>query len=479
MALATTPLRESAQQGIGWVLGVTALGGLGVLMGGALVLGELQAFWIGLSLIAAGAVLYDFRIGAVLLILMLPIGSSVIFPRALFGINGLNPLNLVLFATLASFLLHGRVQKAGEFIPRKALWMYIVPILVAGLLGARYAHLAHPVLYETLAIHFTDSRGYLIEIVLKPLFMVLTALLIGAAVARSNKPERFLLPIGIAMWILGYLAISRVALTSLSLADIADPRNREFFSGLGMHANDLGRLYAVAYGLLLFAWAESSNRVFRLACLATMGVVVLALIFTFSRGAFAGFLVVNALFLMWRFNMKTMALLAVAGVAFLSLLPEEVWMRLSLGFDTGDADAVSAGRLEGLWIPLLPEMLNSPLWGNGKSSIMWAEPMDKGLMNIVTHPHNAYIELFYDMGLIGVVLVIGYFLHVWKGFRALGSNAFLAPELRGFYKGAAAGLVSFFVTGMAGSSFTPRPEYAFLWIAIGMMYGHLARRPAG
>jgi hypothetical protein len=50
--------------------------------------------------------------------------------------------------------------------------------------------------------------------------------------------------------------------------------------------------------------------------------------------------------------------------------------------------------------------------------------------------------------------------------------------MRGFYQGAAAGLVSFAVTGFAGSSLYPRPEYVFLWLAIGMMYGQLARRPA-
>jgi O-antigen ligase len=462
---------------MGWVMGVGALALVGVLMGGALVLGELQAFWVGLSLIAAGAVLYDFRIGAVLLILMLPIGSSTIFPRSLFGIQGLNPLNLVLFATLGSFILGGLARKTGAFLPPRLLWMYLVPIVLAGLLGSRSAHLAVPELYENLAIHFTDARGYLAEVVAKPVFMVLIALLVAAAVARSKKPERFLVPIGVAMWILGYLAISRVARTSLSLSQIADPSMREFFSALGMHANDLGRLYAVAYALLLFAWAESKERNFRLACLATMAVMVTALVFTFSRGAFAGFLVVNALFLLWRFNMKTAAIVVVAGVAFLAILPPEVFLRLSMGFEQGDADAISAGRIDGIWLPLLPELLRSPLWGNGLGSVMWSAPMEKGLMSAVTHPHNAYLELVHDMGVLGFVLVIGFFAHVWKNLRALGSNAFLTPELRGFYKGAAAGLVAFFVTGIAGSSFVPRPEYAFLWIAIGMMYGQLARRP--
>ncbi|HWA36272.1 MAG TPA: hypothetical protein VG873_00275, partial [Burkholderiales bacterium] len=380
MATASAP----SQPGMGWVFGVGGLAVAGMLMGAALVLGELDAFWVGLSALAACAVLYDFRIGAVLLILLLPIGSSTVLPRSLFGLTGLNPLNLVMFATLGSLILRGKADDVGAFLPKKLFWMYILPIGVAGLIGYRFAHLAHPELYENLAIHFTDGRGYFLDEVVKPLFTVLIALLVGAAVARSKKPERFLVPIGVAIWILGLLAVSRVARTSLSLASLADPSMREFFSSLGMHANDLGRLYAVAYALLLFTWAESKDRMMRLACLATMGLVVVALVLTFSRGAFAGFLVVNALFLLWRFNMKTMALLLVAGVAFLAMLPPEVWMRLSMGMGEG-ADAVSAGRLEGIWAPLVPELLNSPLWGNGKGSVMWSEPMAKGLMHVVTH----------------------------------------------------------------------------------------------
>jgi hypothetical protein len=43
------------------------------------------------------------------------------------------------------------------------------------------------------------------------------------------------------------------------------------------------------------------------------------------------------------------------------------------------------------------------------------------------------------------------------------------------------GLVSFMVTGIAGSSLLPSPEQSYLWLALGVMYGvrrHLARVPA-
>jgi hypothetical protein len=75
------------------------------------------------------------------------------------------------------------------------------------------------------------------------------------------------------------------------------------------------------------------------------------------------------------------------------------------------------------------------------------------------------------VGIVGLALILAYFAHVWRGLRKLGSSAYLNPSMRGFYQGAAAALVAFLVTGVAGSSLMPRPEHAFLWLAIGMMYG--------
>jgi O-antigen ligase len=207
-----------------------------------------------------------------------------------------------------------------------------------------------------------------------------------------------------------------------------------------------------------------------------MGVVITALVFTFSRGAFLGFIVVNGLFFLWRFNMKTAALALLGGVMLLAVLPDAVFQRAMFGVGT-DTNTVTAGRLDDIWIPLLPEIFKSPLWGSGLGSIMWSDAMRRGTMAVVEHPHNAYIEAFVDVGIIGIALIFAFYAHVWKRFRELGSNPYLSPELRGFFKGGAAALIAFFVTGVAGSSFAPRPEWAFLWLAIGMMYGQLARRP--
>ena len=143
------------------------------------------------------------------------------------------------------------------------------------------------------------------------------------------------------------------------------------------------------------------------------------------------------------------------------------------------ANAISANRIDGIWLPLLPELAKSPLWGNGLSSILWSFPMVTGGMLTVGHPHNAYLEALLDMGLIGLVLLCAFYLHVWRGFRALHGAPWLTPPMRALFQGATAALVAFLLTCLVGSSLRPDTESAFLWIAIGLMYGVRARKQAG
>jgi O-antigen ligase len=303
------------------------------------------------------------------------------------------------------------------------------------------------------------------------------ALVLAAAVARSQKPERFIIVIAASVWFIAIIQFGFIIESGVRLGWLASSRARAFFSAIGIHANDLGRLYVVAYALLLFVWWETKQQALKNFLFATMGVLCFALLLTFSRGAFLGFLLVNLWLLAWKFNTKSVSLAVLALTAALILLPAAVYTRVTVGFDTGDAEAVSAGRIEGIWLPLLPEVLKSPIWGHGLGSIMWSTPMEAGAMLTVGHAHNAFLEAVLDMGIVGLGLLLAYFWHVWLGFRSLGSNAYLSAELRGFFQGATAGLLAFLVTGMAGSSLRPTGEFSYLWLAIGMMYGVLARRP--
>lgn len=455
---------------------------LGIVWGSAVAAIDVNALYLCASMIGCVAILIDFRVGVVLLILLMPISRSYVFPHAMFGVTGLNPVNLLLVGTFGLWLSHGLSDGSiRHFLPRPLLWLYIVPMVIAGALGFRhFGDIAGGYFIHGL-LEFDSPIGYMRDYVVKPLFLVLFALLVGTAVARSEKPERFLAPTLISIWLMGAMTIVFVLQSGIGVNQLASALSRDFLTPLiGMHANELGRLYAVAYALMLFTWAEAKDSGLRVLLLASMGLIVVALILTFSRSAFIVFILVNLLFVIWRLNAKTLFVFGLLAVGGLFLLPGAVFERMTHGFG-GGLDAISAGRIDSIWLPLLPDVERHPIFGTGLGSILWSDAMrTRGGVSVlgVTHPHNAYLQAVLDMGIVGLILLCAYFTHVWRGFRRLSVDPALSPVMRGFYQGAAAGLLSFLIAAVTDGSLLPKGEQAFLWLAIGMMYGHLSRSPA-
>ncbi|MGH8737620.1 MAG: O-antigen ligase family protein [Burkholderiales bacterium] len=451
---------------------------LGVLCGGAVALAGLNALYLCAGAIACAFILLDFRIGVVLLILLMPISTSYVFPHEMFGIKGLNPLNLLLVGTLGSYLI-GAMSGGSlrRFVPRPLLWLYVLPLVVAGLRGVRHFGEIAPVFFMYDVVDFQNPTGYLVNLVAKPLLLLTFALLVAAAVSKSAKPEKFLLPAWISIWVMSLMVVVFVLQSGVGLQQLASSRERAFLGALGMHADAFGPLYTVAYALLLFTWAETRAPAARLGLAASMGLTAVALMLTFSRGAFVAFMLVNVLFLLWRRNASALVFVGLLAALGLFALPAAVYERVQHGFGHG-LNAISAGRIDMLWLPLLPQVLRHPVLGSGLESILWSEPMRRGAgvtILAATHPHNAYLEALLDMGIVGLALFGAYFAHVWKGLRALAVDASLSPRLRGFFLGAAAGLLALLVTSFVEGSLRPQPEQVFLWLAIGMMYGQRRR----
>ncbi len=454
---------------------------LGVFWGAVVAVADWNALYLAASLIGCVFILRDFRIGVVLLILFLPISRCYMFPHAMLGITGLNPFNAVLVGTLGSCLLHGLFDGSiRRFMPRPLFWLYLVPFLVAGALGSRHVGDIAPHYYMREILDFYDAAGYIRDVVAKPLLMVVFALLVGAAVSKSEKPEKFLIPMLISIWVMGSLGIVFIHLSGFTLFELATSARGLMSSALGINDNELGKMYLIAYALLLFTWADSKEVGLRLVLLASMAMLTGAIVLMFSRATYAGFITANVLFLLWRRNSKTLVFFGLLGAVALFLLPDAVYERIAYGVDSG-SNTISSSRIEQIWLPLLPDVLRSPIYGSGLSSILWSDGMraaDEVTIKGVGHPHNAFLEIVLDMGITGLILVGAYFLHLWKGFRALSVDLSLSSTLRGFYLGAAAGMVSFLIAAVADSSLTPKTEQAFLWLAIGMMYGQIARKSA-
>jgi O-antigen ligase len=455
-----------------------ALVAFALLWGAAVAYAAVGATLLALSFIACLACLRDFRVGVALLIVLMPISSSTLFPHAMFGVTGLNPLNLLIVATLAVFFMRAAGTPALQgFIPRPFFWLFIVPITAAALIGMDHVREIPRVFRATGMLEFDTPGGYLRDILIKPMGLAVYACLVAAAVAWSARPDRFVIPMLVSVFVMAGVGIGFIASLGVSLSQLSGTYSRHIMSTIGMHANDLGRLYAVAFALLLFVWDRTHRMGLKTLLVIGMIAVAAALFLTFSRGAFFGFAIVCVLYFILRRTIKTFLILVTMVVPALMFAPGALWSRLQAGAGEG-LNEITAGRLDEIWMPLMPEIAKTPPWGGGLSSVLWSRPMRMEEMFFVAHPHNAYLQLYMDLGIIGALLVLAFWLHSLRGFWRLSHDERLVPEMKGFFEGAAVGLVSFLIAGIAGSSLMPVPEQGYLWLALGMMWGvkkHLAR----
>jgi hypothetical protein len=126
MAATTAALPQEGSRH-SWIFAAVGLVAFAAAGGVALATSEFDAFWLTLGATLCIAVMFDFRVGVVSLIVMLPISDSgVFFPHALMGVPALNPINLLIAATLLSYVLRGRLgAKTGTLDDASALSGYV------------------------------------------------------------------------------------------------------------------------------------------------------------------------------------------------------------------------------------------------------------------------------------------------------------------------------------------------------------------
>jgi hypothetical protein len=167
----------------------------------------------------------------------------------------------------------------------------------------------------------------------------------------------------------------------------------------------------------------------------------------------------------------------IALIILLAALPssvtESVTERVSSGTTSSRGD-VSAGRVEYIWKPLLPTILDSPVFGHGLNSVYWSEPARSGAMLPVGHPHSAYLQVLLDFGLGGAVIIAIFYMKLWRLFKVL-QEKHPEPLWRGFFEGGAACILVLLVQGVTDDKFIPTFPQTNLWLAAGAAIGWASR----
>ncbi|MBC7623633.1 MAG: O-antigen ligase family protein [Aeromicrobium sp.] len=437
--------------------------------------GEAQIMVALVFLFLAVLSLSDSKYAISLVILLLPLSTAQFMPREMMGITGLNPFNvtLVLGATLLLFryLIHPRQLRLPS--PSRYFWLYLGALVFAALHGMTQVD-DIPAYFKLLQIiSFDSATGYVGEVLFKPLLLVASALLLAIGVRNSRHPTFYLVP----------LFLSSLLLPLSVIADVV--RSREVLSAMviggasfsGMHANELGLMFNMALALSLFCLFGQRSRAVKWLLSINAAILLLGMLLTFSRGAYVGFLVILTYFLYRRgsFQMMFVAFLLVPLAVLLT--PPAVIERAAIGVGSGDVDAISAGRVDEIWRPLLPDIASSIVLGRGLSSVLWsgaAHDNDFFMTGRIGHPHSAYLGMMLDFGILGGLIVLGFFWHLWKLFLSLAA-AHPVPLWRDFFQGASACVLVLLVQGITDDRFSPTVEQCYLWMAYGLALGFVTR----
>ncbi len=420
----------------------------------------------------------NYRYGVLIAIVLLPLSSTNLIPREMFGVTGINPLNITLLFSVMSLFLLWSVQSRKIYFPKwpRFFWIYVAALVLAAFHGTFYVS-SIPSYFKTLeVINFDTINGYFLDSFLKPMIMVFTAFMLSIVIRNSRRPTLYLIPLFFSTIVLPIAVITYVTMSGEPLSYLASSNAtaRGFLSVIGMHANELGLMFNTAFALSLFCFFSASGFLEKWTLGVATIILTAAIALTFSRGAYLGYLAVVGYLLFTQRRFRTMLVVLLLATVAVFLMPDAVTERAATGLASGNIDGISAGRVDNIWLPLLPDFFSSPLVGHGLNSILWSGAAQHRAILPVGHPHSAYLGALLDFGFFGSIIIFLFFRHMWHVFMTLAKHA-SEPIWRGFFSGGMACILLLLVQGLTDDSFTPSRTQPFLWLAYGMAIGLTAR----
>ncbi|MEE9293577.1 MAG: O-antigen ligase family protein [Phycisphaerae bacterium] len=391
------------------------------------------------------------------------------FPSHIMEINGLNPWNLLLLATVSGAVVQFIGKRRKINVPRTAIVLmalFYFAILIAYVraamdLGSIPAHIRPGLI------------GFTGEFIINRIKFILPAVLLYLA---CDSRRDLKVAIGVILFsAVAYacLVIKRVPMSSLLVSDASDfMRYRHRIDrDIGLMAIDMSMLLAGSFWALfvviVLAIRKSSVR---LVGLLPLVVVFVGMALCHSRGGYVGFLATGIMLAAARWPKMLLLLPIAIGGLFVAIpaVPARLGMGVGVadvsGSTTQDWDQITAGRLTDLWPVALDEFGKSPLVGYGGYACTRTQIRDRWLElgNAPSHPHNAYLEVLLDMGIIG-------FLPVMALYGAILSVTFRLFRVRDDRLAAAVGgmglamITTLLVTAMGCQTFYPAQSTVLYW----------------
>jgi O-antigen ligase len=419
------------------------------------------------------------------LILLMAVVEHPDMPKSMLGIQGLNPWNILLLVIILAWAV-GRSHEG-------LVWDMppLVSLLLLAYLGVVFVSfvrmMAAPTYLEVLPRSFLMSE-YLVNSVK---WVVPGLLLFDGCRSRSRFNLAIIAVLGVyvllAAQVIRWMPIGE----AFSGGDLKGRSAKILMNEVGYHRVNMSMILAGASWAILATLPLVKRRPLQCLVIGTSAAVMFAQALTGGR---MGYVTWGALGLIlgvlrWRKYLLLAPLVVILVVWAMPGVTERMLegivapsvsmdptqplpVRLSDDPDDVDEYAVTAGR-NIAWPFMIAKIAESPMVGYGRLAMIRT-----GLAGFLwetygesfPHPHNAYLEMLLDNGIIGFVLVIPfYLLVVWRSVSLFRED----PESPVFVciGGMTCALVlALLIASFGSQTFYPREGAVGMWCAIGLMF---------
>jgi O-antigen ligase len=427
----------------------------------------------GLYLMAISLSLYAYRnwfhslLG---LIIMMAVIEHPDMPKSLGGIQGMNLWNLVLFNVVLAWSVQRRKEGCIWDLPRYVniiLLLYLVVILVSFLRAVNdFQYMPNMTVGTFISEELINTLKWVI-----PGFLLFDG---------CRNRQRLLLGIATILTLYVLLSIEVIRCIppqyAVSGADL-EARSRKIIQNeIGYSRVNMSMMLSGASWAFLTLLPLIKNHKQQILVYAGFFLVAYGQALTGGRMGYVTWGIIGLMLclLRWRKYLLFIPLF----VMFVSSVFPGVVERMLEGFGKTEASGktyvseyeVTAGRTF-IWPYVIEKIGESPLVGYGRHAMRRTGLENRLVMQYnesFPHPHNAYLELLIDNGLLGAIMVLPFYL-----LMVIWSLKLFFDDSNPFYVTigglALAFILSLLIAGAGSQTFYPREGAVGMWCAIGLL----------
>jgi len=396
------------------------------------------------------------------------------FPSYIAGIQGLNPWNILLVAVTVSWLVHRRQEQLFWDAPPAMTLVIVSYLFVLVVSWVRAAG-------DLSAIEGLTTIHYASEYLIDPLKYIAPALLLFNGCRSRKRAVLALSTVGL-LWLIIAVQITRIVpITALS--DFGDlVRYRAYIARrVGYTAVSAAVILAGAPWVLLAIGGMFKRKYLRVVTVGAAAICGVALLLTGSRAGLAAS--VGAGLACGAVRWRRMLLAVPVMVALGAVAFPAIGERVGMGFGERDAsgktsineDAVSSGRMNILWPAALKQISNSFLFGSGRLAFPRTVPKVELIGELDEdedsgrglHPHNMYLEMLLDAGILGLIMTMPLYLGALLIAVKLFANRH-DPTVSAIGGAALACVISTLICGLGAHTLYPRDISAGMFAIMGI-----------